>query len=109
MVDPGWKWMIAGPYNLVFTGKLHHGNPRVGSVRSDHGIAIGQPLRTTRIFEQATDILVGHLPNHLPLGVHFDDLVAMGQRHDGMSIVESNGRKWPILSRPPTQRFQVGS
>ena len=41
MVNPGRKWMIAGPYNLVFTGKLHHGNPRVGSVRSDYGIAIG--------------------------------------------------------------------
>ena len=33
----------------------------------------------------------------------------MGQRHDGMSIVESNGRKWPVLNRTPTQRFQIGS
>ena len=51
----------------------------VGSVASDDGVAVGEPLRAARIFEEAADMFVVCFPNHLTTKVHFDHFVAMSE------------------------------
>ena len=75
---------------------------------TDNGVAVGQSLRTAGVFEQASYIVVGDFPDQLPLGIEFNDFVSMGQRSHGMTIVEPDGCKRPVLGRPTSQRLQIG-
>lgn len=109
MMDAGGEGVIAGPDDFAFAGDFDHGDAGIGGVASDDGISVGEALGAAGIFEETADVVVGHFPDDVAVGIEFDDFVAVGEGGDSITVVEADGGEGPVFGLATAEVVEVGA
>lgn len=97
------NFLVASNFQQFDTGPL-------SVIAGDHGIAVRESLNAASVVDQCfADVVVVDAPDDVALGIEFDHTISVRAADDGISVVESNRREWPITLVSTTVVGRKGS
>ena len=86
------------PYNLLVARDLKEFHRvTLGVIAGNDCGTVWQPLNTAGIVKQVfANVLIGHTPDNLALGIHFKDAVAIGAANQRVAVGQPDGGEGPV-------------